>query len=216
MNLGQFHSRVSNAIKRGTSLDTVIPFWVADAARLLEQNYTFSWMRRTIEHTFAAGVVPLAWTLDPLVKSVQWVRPVLYSGSDGTKCYGDPLIGVEEDQVTGIDGGMPSGYWVDGQDGGFKLCLDSIPAQPYTIRTSLAVYTDWPILDAATPALLLRGQSALMFQTLILFANEQKDPRMVDNYTSLMGGALNTLLRSEEELKMQHQNDLKMQYSGLS
>lgn len=218
MNLGQMHDRVSGAIKRGTSLDAIIPFWVSSAARLLEQNYTFSWMRRSIEYTIVAGNVPLVLTLNPLIKSVEWVKPIWPSDTtDGTVWYGQPLVGVEESEFLGITGGNPEGYCISGSPGtaDYTMLFDAIPHSDYKFRVRHAVYTDWPTDDAATPTLLLRGEFALFAQTLMLFANEQRDPRMAATYGSVLSSALSVLLNSEEELKMQHQNDLKMHYSGL-
>lgn len=215
MNLGQMHSRVSGAIRRGTSLDSVIPFWVSQAARVLEQNYTFSWMRRSANATILSGNVPLSYALSPLIKSIFWIKPMLDEQSDGTVWYGDKLIGVEEEEVTGITGGNPQGYWLDGQDGSYALNFDAIPHQDYKFRTRMAVYTDWPVDDAATPTLLLRAELCLFAQTLILFGMEQRDDKMIAMYQAVLQQALQVLLNSEEELKMQHQNDLKMQYSGL-
>lgn len=214
MNLGQFHSRVSGAIKRGSSLDAIIPFWVSDAARILEQNYTFSWMRNTNTVTFPTSDVPASYALSPLIKSVNWLKPQ-WEGTDGSVWYGEPLPGVSDEKVEGISGGAPSGFWLEGTDGAFVLKMDFIPSDEYKVRLSWNKYTAWPVDDAAEPTLLLRGQTALFFQTLILFANEMKDPTMATQYGGMLEGALSTLLRSEEELKMSHQNDLRMGYQGL-
>lgn len=216
MNLGAFQSMVSSAIKRGTSLDAIIPLWVSQAARVLEQNYTFSWMQRTTNHTIVLGTIPLVLTLDPLVKGVSWVKPKCATNSDGTEWYGDPLFGADEIEVLGINGGNPAGFWLNGTDGGYSLSFDAIPYADFVFKMRWAKYTDWPTDPAATPTLLLRGELALMSQTLILFANQMRDARMAETYGGILQGALNTLLRSEEELQHGHQNDQKMRYSGLS
>lgn len=216
MNLGTFHSRVSNAIRRGTSLDTIIPFWVGDAARILEQNYTFSWMRRSVEVPLLASDATNVILLDPLVKEVNWIKPVWNSQPDGTKWFGDPLTGCEEMDITSIDNCNPAGYWIDGDDTGtgYQINFDAIPTSDMIFRINRSVYTDWDFADGDTPALLARGQSALFFQTLILFANEQRDPRMAAQYGSMLQGGLGVLLRSEEDFKMKHQNDLQQQSVG--
>lgn len=218
MNLGQMQTQISAAIKRGNSLDGIIPMWLSQAARLLEQNYTFSWMRRSLTYTIAAGNVALVQVLSPLVKSVEWVKPILpdSGNTDGTQFYGPPLVGVEEEQVTGINGGWPQGYWIDGQDGNYNLCFDAIPHEDFKFRVRHAIYTNWPTDPTAQPTLLLRAEMALFAQTLLLFANQQRDAGMATIYGNVLQQALTVLLNSEEELKMQHQNDLKMNYSGLS
>ena len=214
MNLGQFHARVASALKRGSSLDAMIPFWVAEAARVQEQNYTFSWMVQTTAETLPAGNVPLVFPLDPLVKSVNWVKPVLNPGTDGTSWYGEQLRGVSSDQVQGITGGNPQGYWIEGTSGGYVLKFDTVPQAAFSFLIEQNVFTDWPADDAATPTLLLRGQLVLFSQTLVLFAQEQRDPRMFDTYSTTLQGAMNLLLRADEELKQAHQNDQRMIYGG--
>src|SRR5690606_31996899 len=125
------------------SLDAVIPTWVSMAARVLEQNYTFSWMRRRETITFPAGDVPLVYALDANVKSVNWVKQILDEPGDGTEWYGDPLVGVDDASVLGINGGNPSGYWIDGSDGSYALNFDAIPRSEYKIKLSWNRYTDW-------------------------------------------------------------------------
>lgn len=215
MNLGAFHDLVRSAIKRGSSLDALIPLWVSQAARVLEQNYTFSWMTRTTTVTFAAGSVPLEHTMSGLVKQVDWVKPILDQPGDGTEWYGTPLRGIEEVDLLGISRGNPAGFWLTGADGVYKLCFDAIPVDQYKVKVKQSVFTDWPTAEASTPVLLLRGEMCLFAQTLILFANQQRDPRMAETYGGILQGALGTLLRSEEELKLSHQNDLKQEYQGL-
>lgn len=208
--------QVSSAIGRGTSLDAIVPMWISQAARLLEQNYTFSWMRRSANYTIAAGNVPLVQVMSPLVKSIEWVKPVVVSNGDGTNYYGKSLVGVEEEEVLGISGGNPSGFWLDGQDGNYNLCFDAIPHEAFSFRVRHAIYTSWPTDLAASPTLLLRAEFALFAQSLVLFANQKRDPAMAATYGSILQSALTVLLNSEEELKMQHQNDLKMHYNGLN
>lgn len=212
MNLGQFHAQVSSAIKRGTSLDAIIPMWVSQAQRLLEQNYTFSWMGRSSDSSLPAATTFL--TLDPLVKNIEWIKP-RWVGSGNTVWFGDPIVGVDERMVTGIGSGNPSGFYLTGDEGSYKANFDAAPGEAWLFRMRWHKYTEWPTNDAATPVLLLRGEMALFAQTLVLFANAQRDARMAEVYTGILQGALSTLLRSEEELKMAHQNDLKMGYSGL-
>jgi hypothetical protein len=46
MNLETFHGDISGALRRGSSLDTLIPSTTRQAALWLEQNYTFRYMKR--------------------------------------------------------------------------------------------------------------------------------------------------------------------------
>ena len=46
MNLGEFHTLVKEVVKRGDTLDHLIPLIVKEAAFWLEQNYTLKYMER--------------------------------------------------------------------------------------------------------------------------------------------------------------------------
>jgi hypothetical protein len=211
MNLGDFKTMVSSAIKRGSSLDAIIPLWISQAARLLEQNYTFSWMWRTTDESIPAGIEPLVLALDPLIKQVHWVKPKLVStNTDGTEWYGEPLYGADELEVEGLSGGCPTGFWLLGTDGGYTLNFDAIPQMDFPFKMRRAKYTDWPTADDSTTTLLLRGEMAHFAQTLILFANQMRDANMASTYGGILQGALNTLLRSEEDLQHGHQAEQYM------
>jgi hypothetical protein len=214
MNLGQFHDRISQAIKRGNSLDGLIPYWVAEAALTIEQNYTFSWMRRVGEVTkLADDPVPnrIAFP-NNRVKSFEWIRVVTaFEPGSHHKQY-RRLQGVEAHEAWAISAGMPEGFWLDGLE---YIYVDAVAGQDMVFQLAYNEYTDWPLSEAATPSLLARGQNLLFAETMILFSTEQKDERMAQAWAARAQQGYNFLLRAEEELKMQHQNDQRMVYSGL-
>lgn len=209
MILSDFHTRISQAIRRGTSLDSVIPAWVAESANVLEMNYTFSWMRRTASATLETGAdVPNQIAMpNSRVKSIDWIRPVLSAQDDGTEYYGDKLLGVDPDRVTAITLGVISGFYIDGLD---YIYFDAVPTEDTDFRIRYAEYTDWPSDTSASPALLLRGHAVLAAETLLLYAQEMRDLRMAELYSARRDRLLEMLLKSEEELKWDHQNDLVM------
>lgn len=212
MNLGEFHLRVKKAINRGDAHDAVIPLWVADAARLIEQNYDFSWMfgieTFTVDSIGAgSNEIDLASTF---VKKVLWLKMVrgVSSGEQWIE-----LAGVDPQQVISIDqGALPSAYWLEGDQ---MIVLDSVPSENLTYKVRVVKYTDWPLSDAATPSLLAKGQMALFVETMIQFATERRDPTMLQTWNDRRTQAYSTLLRSEQEFQNAHQTDQRMEYTGL-
>lgn len=212
MNLGQFHDRVRNAIKRGTSQDALIPDWTAEAANLLELNYSFSWMNYTSTVAVLAANNPANRIAAPAnLKSMEWIKPIINQNGQYV-WYGEPLQGVTSNKVLGITGGNPAGWWMDGLD---YIMLDSLPGVDRSYVLNYNQLTDWPTDETQTPNLLARGFSVLLAQTLILGAMDMKDGRMQQLYEARLETSIGMLLRADEELKLHPQNDLKMRYSGL-
>lgn len=213
MNLGQFHARIKRALRRGNSMDAVIPDMVSESANVLEMNYTFSWMRRTGETSIALGSNNPNQLSFPnnRVKSFEWIKVIEpgYASPDG-EVYRE-LKGVDARRITGTTPGYITGYWIDGLS---YVYLDNYVAEDTAFLWRWAEYTDWPEADAATPSLLMRGQAVLAAETMLLAAQENRDPRMIDLYTARRNDTLNMLLRAEEELKWEHQNDLVMRPYG--
>lgn len=206
MALSDFYTKVARALGRGSSLDDRIPDWTEAAAEFLEQNYSFQYMKKTgqiaVDHT---AMVP--WQIDfPSVrtKSISMLRP-MWQYPGGFESYGPPLKPVDQVRVSSLDGGQPSGYWLDGET---FICLDVVPQEDYLFQITYFEYTDWPTATDATPRLLAKYQSLLKGQTILTAAAELRDTRLNEIFSdpnSLVGvpTLLNAALRAEEDLKAQ-------------
>ncbi len=204
MALSDFYPKVARSLGRGSSLDTRIPDWTAQAAEFLEQNYSFQYMRKTGN----VPVDPLAevpWRIDfpsPRLKEIELLRTLTaYTG--GFEVYGPPLKPVTQAQVTSLDGGTPAGYWLDGLA---SICLDVVPQQAYTFQISYFEFTDWPTDDAVTPTLLARYSNLLKGQAVLFAAAELRDTRLNEIWSdtnSLVSvpASLAAALKAEEALK---------------
>lgn len=195
MQLSAFHARVSRALRRGTQQDDVIPDVVAEAALFLEQNYSFDYMQRVV----AITIDPLAAAPERIdfpssfVKSWRFARYVPSVNAD--YFY---LEHVRAEDVTASSVGNPVGFYTDGDT---QIVLDSAPDSAIVIEFGYNELTDWPTDDTATPSLLRIGQNALLYQTMMQFSVELRDPRMIDVNKVLRDEALSALLRGQEEGK---------------
>ena len=215
MKLGDFHSRISAALRKGSSLDGLIPGWVAESANLIETAYTFSWMKKTVvfDSIDFAAAVPNQLTMPERVKNIEWLRTA-QTGGDGSRTWLEPLLGVDPLEVSSIGKGWPQAFWLDGLD---YIYLDAVP--PAGTNTALvlqmkyAEYTDWPGDDNATPSLLTRGQTLLASETLLLASQETRDPRLTDVYTARRDRAFQALVAAEAEIDFKHNNGMRLSYA---
>jgi len=211
MNLGAFHARISQALRRGTSLDDVIPLWVAESANLIETTRTWSWMKRTSSVTTdpnaeAPNRIEMPSTRVKSFEYIKWAKP---DPLDPTVTIYEDLKGVDPIQVTGITNLYPAGFWLDGLS---FIWLDANPAVAIELVLRYNEFTDWPILDNAEPALLARGLSLLSSEVLLLASQENRDPRLTEIYQARRDKAFVALELSEQELQFHHQGSMKMTY----
>jgi hypothetical protein len=91
MNLGDFQAELKAEIKRGDSYDARLPNLIRRAARWIEQNYTFQYMRRRFEVDTAAGENVIGLPANVPIKSIIYLR---FDAPDGTRyevAEGGPL-----------------------------------------------------------------------------------------------------------------------------
>lgn len=206
MTLLLFYAEVSRAIRRGTSVDTLIPDWASNAALWLEQNYTFQYMKRTLDTELdPLAADPNLITLEDRVKKVEFVRARSRQNAD---VFGY-LQKVEAGQIASIDEGDPSYYWMDGME---EIWLDAKVQTALTMQVRGAFYTDWPTDTAAVPSLLRYYKNLLKAQTLIESAIDLKDERMVQAYNIQFERALTAVLVAEEEFAREN-TEVIMRYA---
>lgn len=199
MNLGAFHTDISRTLRRGTSQDALIPDMVRRAARWLEENYSFDYMRKFGE----VNLDPLAAEPERIdfptdrVKSINFVRFPTMTGVGISQAY-SYIEQVSPEDVSSTDFGVISGYWLDSN----AIVLDGIANQAIPLQYSWYEYTDWPVDGAATPRLLQIGEKALRHQTFVEFAGELKDARMGEHHNTELQKALSTMLRAQEEKRI--------------
>lgn len=196
MNLGEFHTLVSDSLRRGTAQDALIPNQVRLAALWLERNYTFSYMKQFRLLQLASGDRTISLPSNKIVKAVDMIRLI---GDDGV--YTE-LTKVHPRDLSGLSDTIRS-FWMAGAN---TLVLDSTPTEDMSGEAVLVEYTDWPTADDSKHPLIDLAADVLLNQTLIFMAAFLRDPNMIAVYKTLRDEALNTLTRAEDET----------QYSGKS
>ena len=191
MNLGDFHQLVSQDVKRGNSLDSVIPLRVAMAAMFLERNYSMLYMRQPIEITLnPADANPRFIDLEQDVKSIGYLR---YMDSDGNY---QRLSRVSPLDIAQLVEGPPGGFWFSGRS---AIILDKTPDDAYVLEGEGKFYTNWPSDLSARPWLVTRAADLLLAQTMIYIGNHLRDLQIVQQYRGMRDESLKTVMLSEEE-----------------
>lgn len=208
MTLATFYPKISTALRRGTSVDSLIPGWVESAALWLEQNYSFNYMERTVEVSLdPEAEEPNLIDLEDRIKSFKFVRAISRDASPAAYRY---LQKIDAADVGSVVKGDPNYYWLDGPD---QLWLDANVQTELVVQIRAVFYTEWPDVSSATPTLLRFYPNLLKAQTLIEAAIDLKDERMAAAYDSQFQRAIQAVLVAEEEMR-RSDTELVMNYGG--
>jgi hypothetical protein len=188
MALSDFYAKISRAVKRGTSQDELIPDWAESATNMVEQNYSYLYMRRVGQLIVDLDAeAPERLELNGRVKSIEHARLV----NGGTLEHVDPAL------VTLTDG-TPVGYWLDGDD---FLVLDAVPRDATTVEIIYYEYTSWPSDVNVTPALLMKYQNLLRAATLVQAGRELPDPALLSTFSPMLEEALTLSISADREAR---------------
>jgi hypothetical protein len=205
MTLDELHVNIRGALKKGTSLDAIFPSRDKAAARWLERNYTFQYMRR-IGTVYVDLASEFPWVIEAPHnwKTVELVRIVASDGSLWT-------LNKDINYANQLqwETGRPTGYTLDGNE---RLILNCNPAEAYQLEIFWTAYTSWPTTGASTNWLLENGADFLEYQTLLYMALWLQDQRMAATYAQARDEALKTLLLEDEARVMENTNQ-SMQYT---
>ncbi len=198
--LGEFHTLMSDALGRSTSLDSVIPRRVEMAARWLERNYTFQYMRqwKTFEVDSSSTYPHIVSLHDLRLKKIETIRR-RNTETDGTFTFDRPLKLLHPSDRESRPLGNPESYWLNGLS---SLIFNSVPDEDMTFEAHVQAFTIWPastytgwthwLLDNATQLLLCRA--------LMLMVPRTRDPKLWQAYKAEFDLELQSFNVSEESL----------------
>lgn len=194
MQLSEFYSQVSGAIRRGSSLDAVIPTYARMAARKIERNYTYKHMERFSAYTVDPDASdPRAIALP--TRRIKVIHHTRIIGDDGT-IY--PLKQIDPQELLSIPTEMPRAYWLDGLN---YIYLNSTPDKAYTIEFRWDEYTDWPLDLTAEPVLLDLMEDLMMGETMLMIAANMRDQRLQGLWNPIRQEAYTTSIEADLELR---------------
>ena len=192
MKLSEFNSLVSTYLKRGTSLDAIIPKAAPMALSFLERNYTFKYMEVFKTVQLMAGDRTITLPLNMVTKSISMMR---FINNDGS--YKE-INRVMPRDLKGTGVGCPTGYWLSGTT---TIVFDMTSPSNVNGEAILNVFTTWPTGPDETHPLLIMASDVMIYQTLINMAAYMRDSELVGAYKLMRDEGLNTLTRSDDELR---------------
>lgn len=197
--LGEFHTLVSDALGRGTSLDSVIPKRTEMAARWIERNYTFQYMRSWLSLSVdSAATNPHIVSLYDLeLKSLELVRRRT-TGADGTILFSRPLRKLRPADRESRPVGQPESYWLNGVS---SIVFNSTPGEDMTFECHFQQFTKWGSGSSWTHWLLDNATQLLLCRTLMTMAIRSRDPKLYDMYKADFDLEIQSFNVSEEELQ---------------
>lgn len=199
--LGEFHTLVSDALGRGTSLDSTIAKRTAIAARWLERNYTFQYMKqwRTVSVSAAAAEPHIVSLFGLEVKAINLLR-IRTEDSGGGYLFSRPLKKLSPaDRETRVPG-TPESFWLNGVS---SIILNSIPDEDLTLEGHFTLFTTWGSAASWTHWLLDNATELLLCRTLMLMSVRSRDPKLYQMYVSDMGLEQTSFNVAEESLRQE-------------
>lgn len=199
--IADFHSLVAGSCNAGSSLDGVIPGRVRMAARFLERNLDFAYMRRWGELNIDADadephVVSLFGYNFKAIDAVRIVNLDVTPGSDDADRFTDLKL-IDPRQRTTRRSESPSAYWLDGVT---NLILDARPNVDMVLELHYRAFTEWSASSGWTHWLLQNAEDLLLAQSMMFIAIYRRDMALYATYKAMRDDSMKTLQAAEEEL----------------
>lgn len=192
MQLQEFYSLVSTAMKRGTELDAVIPLFAPLACNWLERNYTMKYMESVRLIQVDPGDRTIELQSNQQIKEIVFIRMI---GATGDYKY---LNRKSPKEFTSVLSGPSDFYWVAGTS---VIVLENVPDSKESGEALFNCYSAWPKEPEETHPLLKIAPDVMMYQTLLMLAAHARDVRIAEAYIGLRNEGLNTLTRAEDEFR---------------
>lgn len=191
MTLATFHADVALELNKGTSLNAVIPGKVRQAARWLERNYSFDYMKTFQSFPLIIGDTAIA--LPARFKSMIFLRMTFAGDVDFTY-----LEKVDPTLVSQLSTTVnPTAYWIDGNQ---SIRFDGTMQEALTAQIYFNQFTSWPSSPyATTPALLDIAEDVLLLKTMEYMGPYIRNPELQLQYKDLLKDALVNLTGSQME-----------------
>lgn len=208
--VGDFYTTLRNAHGRGNEFDSVQDGVTRRAVRLIEQNYTLSYMRRFVSFQLQANT--RAVPQPDRVKEIEFIRVKLGDSKSNDYRYlhyVHPKM-IEEKGIGSDDDRVPLAFWLDSDQ---YIWFDGAPSSDENLEMYYTQYSEWPTNTSETHWLLNNAEEVLLAQTMIGMAPFLRDPEVVQLWTQQRDLAMKTLLLAEDEREY-HGRSFKMYYRG--
>lgn len=189
--LSEIKTRVRDALGKGTSMDSSITSALRAAARKIEQQRTYQYMKKygTVSFDLESDF-PYIIDTPRHFKRIRLIR----LNVDGQ--FYRIKRGLIDEQLSLVSG-QPSRYELDGTS---RLVFDAIPDEAYDLHIFFDEYTSWPTEDSATNWLIDNGEEVLYWEALFNLTGPTRDARWRVNAEKMKDEAYRALLIADEEM----------------
>lgn len=224
MKLEDFHRLVSFELRRGSSLDTMIPLYVKQAVNFMERNAPMKYMEEIFRINLAPDEqqVDLQWNF----RNIRWLRYaaggywryVPYLNPRDEEVPGDgpgSVIPTPDGRAIAETPGAPTAF---SQVGVRYLRFNNSWRGPGTFQLQGMAYkyTDWQESKTDFKHYLLDvGSDLVLFTTMIRIAASIKDARLAELYKPLRDEAMQTFLSADQDAEYGEARDDAIVYTGL-
>lgn len=194
MKLGDFHSMISRDIRRGTSLDDMIPDFTRKGALWIERNNSFQYMRQfgEVHIDVSVDATPRYITIqNTRIKKVDMFRWNV-DGTYKTLARGDPR------DFDSLSEGYATHYWLDGVE---RIVLSATPTEDQDGELWLTRYTSWPTVLTSTNWLLDNAEDYLEAVTMLMISRHLRDATAEGRWKSARDEALLGVVAADQELE---------------
>lgn len=205
MNLGEFKDLVRAQAKRGSAIDPQLDGFIRRAARWVEQNYTFQYMRTRATLTATTGLDAIALPQGTPIKGLSsvrfnWTRGFL----DVAKVDLDVLEAAEIwDRYPTSAPVFPTQFALNGGD---ELLFNAKFPEDCVGVLTLVRYSTWPKGDDQTHWLLQNAEALLLTQTMIEFMVDQRNDQGYAAVRSHRDEAVRALINADFETRYSSQD----------
>lgn len=210
MKLGDFHSQISEIIKRGSSLDGAIPGAVRRAVKTIERRVTFDYMLDYYRETLKENESSIQnWTsVDK--RNIKSIKSAKLLSADESAVFW--LKKDDERQYPSRPIGPPSSYWLSKVK---EVHFDTFANADQLIEFRLAVYTAWPTELSVEPAILDNHEDLVLYRSMLEMAPYMRQAgELLTTYKALYDDAIGSAVESQVDLE-EDNSDHNMQYGEL-
>lgn len=163
MTLAEFHAMVSDELRRGTTLDSLIPAKVRQAVKWIEDLHTFKHM----EIYDSPAIATRSLAMPSGFKSMGFWR-ILKDDGEGYRY----LSKVNPRDVSKTETAMPNAYWESADD---FFYMDNTPDKSYSSERTYIANTTLPTDTSQSPFFINAFEALTLHQTCLMFAPRMRD-----------------------------------------
>ncbi len=194
MKLSEIKTVLRTAIGRGNSYDDALTVQIKLAVQEIEGRRDWQYARKSKATTLAENESVV--TAPTNMRNLRQIRLAMTTDAGGTEWLTVKRKREEDVVVTGASG-MPSCYWLEGED---RLVFDTVADKDYLLRIMYFEWTDVADNDNFTCTLFKRGANLLIGTVLMKMGSLIRNSEVANVYIANVQMAESALVEWDDSL----------------